>query len=447
MPLFSLQQVVNWLGLSRVVPCLWIERVVTDSREVEKGALFAALVGQKVDGHAFLEEAASKGAVAALVSKKYQGPSHGLFLIYVEDVLHALQQMAQNKQKQQTARIIAVTGSVGKTTTKEFIATLLEARYTVGKSPGNANSQVGVPVTILNMEEDKEFLVLEMGMTHSLEISRLIQIAPPELSVVTAIGHAHVEFFENGLDGIASAKGEIFTHPLTKWGFIGPSARSMLPKLLEMGSCAKMVIGEAGEGTYCFTRKESCFSFSMRGEDPYTFFPPFTAKHLVEDLALAIAVAHFLGVSYAQIQEQMRHLTFCENRYEVLEKKGVLFVNDSYNASPESMRAALENLPQVVGKKIAVFGAMRELGNHSLKAHREVGECALGVIDHLLCLGEGCMPMVEMFLASGKKAELFTDFSMLQKRLSEIEEKGDLVLIKGSNSAKLWRLIHILDHF
>ena len=180
-----------------------------NSREMEKGGLFFALEGEKYDGHHFLREVASKGAVSAVISKNYSGPDYGLTLICVEDVRQSLQALARWSHQENPAYVLALTGTVGKTTTKEFAATLLEERYQIAKPVGSANSQVSLPLFVLNQTRPVDLLVLEMGMSFSGEIARLVDITPPDFGVLTKISLAHAENFEN-LDGIAAAKMELF---------------------------------------------------------------------------------------------------------------------------------------------------------------------------------------------------------------------------------------------
>ncbi|MBS3904086.1 MAG: UDP-N-acetylmuramoyl-tripeptide--D-alanyl-D-alanine ligase [Simkania sp.] len=442
MQIFTLAEVALWLNLPVILSRLPVQSVVTDSREVQGGELFVALKGERTDGHTFLEEVASKGAIAALVANDYQDSDYGLTLIRVPDVLAALQEMAKKRLSGVQPKIIGVTGSVGKTTTKEFIATLLSKRYRVGKSPGNANSQVGVPKTILNIRGDEEVLVLEMGMTEAGQISRLIEMAPPDIAVITTIGHAHMEFFPEGMEGIAAAKAEIYAHPLTQWGVANIRTKEF-PSVLASGCCQKLFVGTVSESDWKFSMEEEGIRLETKQGISPCIQLPFSASHLVEDFALAAAVASLFGISFEEIASQSKELATYKNRYEILNKEGVLFLNDSYNASPESMCAALDNLPTRHGKVIGVFGEMKELGRSSVEAHRKVALHALDKIDYLLCFGKGCIPMVEVFSSFSKSVELFRDFTLLKRRVYELAEEGDLVLLKGANSCQLWK---VLDH-
>lgn len=423
-----------------------IEGAEADSRKIQKGGLFFALKGEQVDGHAFLKDVAAREAAGAVVDKNYDGDSFGLDLIRVDDVLASLQNLSQEILASRPAKVVAVTGSVGKTTTKEFIATLLEAKYKVAKTPGNNNTQVGLPLSILNSDGNEEIFVMEMGMTQAGEIRRLVQIAPPDIAVLTKVALSHAAFFPTGMEGIASAKGEIFSHPKTRLGIINAQAASFAP-ILQTGSCKKCVYSlqekETNEAEYVLHMAGFEWTISERQNFSPHFKLPFVATHLCEDFLAAAAVCRALDMHWEEILTKALDLKVYQKRFETIEKEGITFINDSYNANPASMRAALLNLPKTVfGKKtIGVLGAMKELGSFSEDAHREVGELALKVVDHLLCFGKECVPMVELFSKHHRSVVLFEDLVSLRLHLKSLAQEGDVVLIKGSNSLQLWKVL------
>ncbi len=401
-----------------------------DSRKVAPGQLFFALKGERADAHDFLEEVASKGAAAAVVSEGYQGGDFGLKLLRVPDVLGSLQGLAKEVLAKRGTRVVGVTGSVGKTTTKEFIATILGGRYRVAKSPGNSNSQVGVPLSILNASGSEEILVLEMGMSGSGEIAKLVQIAPPEVALITKIGLAHSEFFPTGLEGIRNAKAEIFSNPLTRVG-IAPKESGIVDK-------KSFALGDiSADYSLCGDR------IFEDGKEVYGVHLPFTASHLRENFLGAAAVARNMGMSWEEISERTQLLKVFPMRFERQERGGITYINDAYNANPLSMRAALMNLPKPRegGRTIAVLGEMKELGPFSKPSHQEIGKLALLVADHLVCLGKECEPMVELFQHAGKPVDHFLEIEELRNHLVTVIKEGDVVLLKGSNSNGLWRLL------
>lgn len=443
---FDFAQVAKWLGCERNILGK-VREFKQDSRSIEPNDLFFALKGEKVDGHSYLKEVATKGAIGAVVSKEYQGPNFGIPLLHVENVLRSLQQLAKLVLNQRKVRVIGVTGSVGKTTTKEFITTLLQGKFVVAKTPGNANSQIGVPLSILNSKGDEDIFVMEMGMSLPHEIERLVDIAPPEVSMITKIALAHAAFFPDGLEGIAAAKAEILSHPMTRLALINTQVCQF--SAIKRGHCTKMTYGLEEESNHCdfvLCRRATNVYVKEKGVSTSLFALPFSASHLCENFLGAAAIARVFGMQWEDIIAQAQKLTVFTRRFEQVHKEGILFINDSYNANVASMRAALTNLPKPVpGKKrIAVLGAMKELGIYTEQSHLEVAKIALSHVDYLLCLGEECMTMVEVFQKEGKPVEHFLDFESLKKRVYEVAEKGDVVLIKGANSKRLWQ---ILDPF
>jgi len=337
-----------------------------------------------------------------------------------------------------------VTGSVGKTTTKEFIATLLEAKFRVGKTPGNANSQIGIPLSILNAEGNEEIFVMEMGMSLPHEIEKLIDIAPPEVCIITKVALAHAASFPEGLEGIAAAKAEILTRSETRLGILNHQVAKFTAS--QKGNCLKMTFGlenEVGDSDFVLCREGSNFYAKEKGECTSAFILPFSASHLCENFIGAASVARSMGMQWSEIILQAQKLTVYMRRFETVLRKGIIFINDSYNANLTSMRAALSSLPapRTGKKKIAVLGAMKELGTFTEQSHFEVAKIALSHIDYLLCLGEECVTMVDLFQKEGRPVEYFLEFDAIKKRVFELAEEGDVVLLKGSNSKKLWKIL------
>lgn len=383
-----------------------------DSREVVPEALFFALKGNKVDGHAFLEQVKGRGAKGAVISEHYEGPTFGLHVFRVSNPLKMLQEMAKGVQRQRKAQIVGVTGSVGKTTTKEFIAHLLQERFKVGKNPGNANSQVGVPLTILNhLDGTEDIVVVEMGMTHPGNILRLVEMTPPDIALITAVHFVHAENFSS-LHAIAQAKGEILTHSKTRLAVINKSL-SHYP--------------------FAPIRTEYYTSEDALGGD---HLPP----HFKENLAAATIVARHFGLTDQEIRKHSETVQSIDKRFQMGLKKGVHFVNDAYNASEPSMIAALSYLPKTSGKIFAVLGEMLELGSFSEKCHINVGKEAVKYIDELFLVGDGCAPIQQIFEAAGKKTKIYPDGKSVLSDLKQKVKPGDVVLLKGSRFWRLWEL-------
>lgn len=429
---------MNIQQLSEKLKSKFFAGAAIDSRQVKAGEVFFALNGERVDGHSFLFEVSQKNAVAAVVSRAYQGPDFGLELVYVDNVLETLQQLAQSVLAGRSTQVIAVTGSVGKTTTKEFIATLLEGKFAIGKTPGTYNSQATLPLCILNATGEEELFVMEMGMSLPGEIARLVQIAPPDIAFVGRLALAHVAFFPDGLEGIARAKAEILSHPQTKLAILNSSARQF--KAFQSLQVPQVIF--FGEQEYQLVSSEKGWRIMENGTSSLEFTLPFEASHLRENFLGATLVARKLGMSWKEILLQIPKLKLIPRRFERVERNGIIFINDSYNANPTSMRAAFENLPATQeGRRIGIIGEMRELGIFSEASHREIGQLALNYFDQLLCFGAESAPLAEVFAKSGRPVQLFEEIALLKEEMLHILKPGDVVLIKGSNSKCMWTLL------
>lgn len=418
-----------------------IEGVCIDSRLLKPGNLFFALKGDHVDGHAFLGDVASKGAVGAVVSKGYKGPAYGLPLISVDDPLHMLQEWTRHVIAQRNVKIVAITGSVGKTTTKEFVRTLLSTQYRVAASPGNSNSQVGIPLTIHNHTTgDEEILVLEMGMTHPGNLLRLVQIAPPEVALITNVELVHACNF-NTLEDIAWAKAEIFSSPQTRLGILQREIINF-SNIVTATRCHKVSFSMTMPEADYFMQGD-CVEAKLERQKIKLGPFPLPGKHNLQNFLAAITIARHYHVTWDHILQAMSSLVLPERRLQFVEQRGIRFLNDSYNANELSVKGALDVLPpaQKGGKKIAVLGSMMELGKFSKDCHTRVGEFALDKVDSVYCLGEECKPIYEIFCRAGKPTGLFLDRPALIAHLKGILRPGDSVLLKGSRSKELWKVL------
>lgn len=438
--MYTCKEIAAYLG-TRSSGLVFIKGFCQDSRLIQKGDLFFALSGNRIDGHTFLLEIAKKGAVAAVVSKQYKGPSYGLSLLAVEDVMNSLHLLAQHLFSQRNTRVIAITGSVGKTTVKEFIATLLSAQFRVAKTPGNANSQLGVPLALLNADVEAEIFVVEMGMNQKGQIAKLVSIVPPEIAVITNIGLSHSVNFPGGLEIIAEAKAEILSSNKTRLAILGPNVGNF--SAIKNSLVAKKNYGlTQGLDFYLEALKEKCCMIEKTTRSSF-FSLPFQAEHLWENFCSAALVARELGLCWEKIIEQVQHLKTISHRFTIIERKGIIFVDDSYNASFSSLTAAFKSLPKPSskGKTIAVIGDMKELGDFTIECHLAAAKQALEVTDVLLCLGTDCFPMVQLFNKNKRSAYLYSDFQELYKAVHALAKQGDVVLIKGANSHQLWRIL------
>ncbi len=418
-----------------------------DSRKVGEGDLFFALKGERVDGHRFLAEVAQKGAVGAVVSKDYEGEHEGMELIRVDDVVEALQSLGKWSVSQGKASILGVTGSVGKTTTKEFLASLLEGKFRVGKSPASYNSKVSFPLNLLNLDGDEEALVLEMGMSAPGEIAKLVEIAAPDKAIITKIGLAHAMNFPDGLEGIARAKAEIFSHEKTKTAIVDLEFAQYADVWREIRAEKVTFSLQDSAADYYLSFAEGRYRIDERGVRAHQFDLPFKESHLLQNFVAAIAAVRLCGMEWEEIEKRIPHLQLPSMRFQKFEKEGICFINDAYNANPASMKAALENLPEPKegGKRIAVLATMKELGSFSEEAHAEVGRLAQKRADALICFGEEARPLCDAFQEARKPAAMAESHQSAADLLREMMRPGDVVLVKGSRSMEMEKILELLD--
>lgn len=440
----TLSQAAHILNCEGFFSSLPIQGYCIDSRSLKSGELFFALKGERVDGHAYLQEVCQKGALAAVVSKEYRGEVKGLDLLYVEDPLHALQELARKALSYCSSRVVAITGSLGKTSTKEFTKTLLAKKYRVAASPGNSNSQVGMPLAILNHSTgDEEILVLEMGMTASDQIARLVQIAPPEVAVITTVALVHACNFET-LEDIARAKAEIFSHPHTRLGILHQDIPNFA-EICHTGSCHKLSFSTTSLLADYGLDSSEPHSLQLRVEkSKVPLCPlPVPGKHNIHNLLAAIAVARYFNISWEEIRQSVASLTLPDRRLQFVRHRGILFLNDSYNAAELSVKAALESLPQPEGegRKIAVLGSVLELGKFSQDCHQRLGEFALNHVECMYCLGEECFPIYDIWKKADRPVQLFKDRFDLVACLKGDLKINDVVLLKGSRAKELWKVL------
>ncbi|MCI0381810.1 MAG: UDP-N-acetylmuramoyl-tripeptide--D-alanyl-D-alanine ligase [Chlamydiae bacterium] len=415
-----------------------------DSRQVKPGEVFFAIKGNRVDGHQFIKEVAEKKAVGAVVSQDYKGENFGLELIFVPNVQDALQSLAKEILSKRREKIIAITGTTGKTTTKEFLSTLLEKKYRVAKTFSNSNSQLTFPLRILNLEkEDLDLLVLEMGMSMEGEILKLISIAPPDIALITKISLVHAKSFPEGIDGIARAKSEIFSLPVTKFVFLNKQALIFYPDLISEKKVFTYSINDA-DADYYLVKEEKGFRVKENGATSPLFFPPFPQTHLLENFLGGAAICRHLGMSWEEIFFEMQKLKPFYLRFETIYQSGVTYIQDCYNSNPESLRAALMNLPapqKKWGKKIAALGSMTGFGKFSEQCHISMAKEALNYVDELLCIGLESLPMVEIFKNANRPAAFYSSLEEMKKELFRKVSEGDVVLIKGSNDHQMWKIL------
>lgn len=445
MKTMSLSRMAALIGCRSDDP-VYFEGAAVDSRLVQPKNVFFALDGENTDGHKFIGEAISKGAVAAVVRCTYNGPGYGAALIRVESPFESLQKFAKKYLEEQKVNVVAITGSVGKTTTKDFLTQIISRRYCISSTIGNANSQIGLPLTILNqVDGQEEWLVLEMGMTLPGHISSLVKIAPPKIALITSAALVHAGNFSS-LQEIAHAKGEIFCHPKTEWG-IYPSELPYADEINQLGTCRKVSFSVAFKGAdyYLESKGERALLLHQHGQAIELGQFSIPGKHNQHNFLAAVSAARMIGMEWEEIKAAMHHLCLPEKRLQFHRYQGIVFVNDSYNASVVSVKAALDSLPEPVkGRQIAVLGDMLELGKFSEECHREIGEAAAKSVDLLFCIGPESRASVEAWKQSKVGAYWFSKKEELIDALRAHLQPGDVVLIKGSRGMQMWTIFEEL---
>jgi len=431
-----------------------LKSVSTDTRKIKKGDLFFALAGEKYDAHNFLRQAAAAGA-GGLVVERATGLPPGVPVIKVDGVLAALQALAAYHREKCAAAVIGITGSNGKTTTKDLVASVLEASMPVFKTPGNLNNEIGLPLTLLAMDDYCRAAVVEMAMRGPGEIDLLCRIARPDGAVITNIGETHLELLET-VSNIAAAKGEILEH-------IAPDGFALLhdgsPYVRrEARRCRGRVIF-FGDGRTADLRAEyitpegggSRFSVVIDGTSR-AFYLPVPGRHNVLNALAAIGVGLEMGLDVDDIAGGLAAVSLTGMRLEITAGAGIKIINDAYNANPASTAAALQVLTETAGsrRKVAVLGNMFELGARAKPGHREVGALAAGLgTDCLLTVGDLAAEIAAGALGAGMPGQRIfrcQDNAGALEILDQLLQEGDVVLVKGSRGMQMEQIVRYLQH-
>ena len=446
----TLSQIAQFAGasLSSSDGTVVINKVSTDSRTIKPGELFVALRGENFEGHDFVEASAKTGATGALVDLKWAGNVPNNFsLLRAADVLQAYQTLAANYRRSLALKVLAITGSNGKTSTKDFAAAVLARRFRVTKTEGNFNNHVGLPRTILEATSEDEVAVWEIGMNHPGEIAALSKIAAPDAAIITNIGVAHIEFM-GSREAIALEKGAL-AEAVEPQGTVVLNADDPFTEGIAARTRAKVVLaGTTGGSVSAIEIRQSAEGAEftiVEGAHRCRAQLPVAGSHMVQNALLAVAAGRAFGLSIEECAAGLAAAPLTKARLQIKEINGVQFLDDSYNANPDSMKAALRTLVELdtEGKRIAVLGEMRELGAESERGHREVGETAatLGV-DQLITIGDTAELIAEGARTAGlDKVSSVPSTAEATKLLGEIAEPGDLVLIKGSRAARTEQVI------
>jgi UDP-N-acetylmuramoyl-tripeptide--D-alanyl-D-alanine ligase len=436
-----------------------VRHISTDTRAIKRGDCFVALRGPNFDGHDFVNDAAERGASAAVVSyptRAANSPS-AFALLQVEDTLTALHKLATNyrRLKLPEARVIAVTGSCGKTTTKEMIYSVLSQKYTGVKTEGNKNNQIGLPLNLLRYDSTYDFGVFELGTNHPGEIRTLADICQPSVGVITNIGMAHVEFLGDEA-GVAQEKGALLEAlPANGYAILNADDRWFS----EMRGRTRATVVRVGIENFADIRASDIkingdvkfrLNIAKKREDVIVRLRTL-GRHQIYNALQAAAVGILHGMELDEIREALETMGFPDMRMQQVERAGIRFVNDCYNANVVSMRAALQMMAETPcrGRKIAVLGEMLELGEHGRQAHLDAGALAAhSGLSLLVAVGERGKWIADGAVNRGMEAHRVlpvSDAAQAADLLRWLLRDGDFVLLKGSRAVKLERILEAFE--
>ncbi|WP_419756931.1 UDP-N-acetylmuramoyl-tripeptide--D-alanyl-D-alanine ligase [Clostridium perfringens] len=417
-----------------------IKAVSTDTRKIEEGTMFIALKGENFNGNNYVLDAFNKGAKIAIVDEvkcDLNELKEDVALIKVQNTGRALMDLAKFYREKLGLKVVGITGSAGKTSTKDLVAAVLSYKYKVFKTKGNFNNEIGLPLMILELDSTYDVAILEMGMRGLGQIKELAEIASPDLGIITNIGISHIEILKTR-ENVLKAKMEIATffdknNTLVVCGnddFLGALPEAEY-KIVKTGVGENFKIGAKNialeELSSKFTvydgEKEEEFSLDMPGE------------HNISNLMLGIAIAKELGVSFEEMKRGLKNIEATSMRLELIKKDGFSILNDCYNSSPVAVKSAIDVMKNIEGKRrIAVLGTMRELGHKSEEAHEEIGKYAKeNGIEKVLCFGDFSENIKEGY---GEGCTVYENKEELIKDLLNIICDGDIILVKASRSLK-----------
>ena len=416
-----------------------------DSRKIQPGELFVVLKGER-DGHDYIPAAMERGAAAVLGSRQVGDYP----MILVEDTRKALGDIARQERLRLNMKVVAVTGSVGKSTTKEMIACVLDGTYRVGKTPANHNNDIGMPMALLSMPEDTEVAVLEMGMNHFREIAYLASIGRPDVAVITNIGTMHIEHL-GSMQGILQAKLEILEGMQENGRIILNGDDQLLWNRHKLYPVHTRYFGiqnpECDVLGSDISQQDGILSFQVHsGSLTFPAELSLEGEHYVPDALAAISVGLEMGVDAAKIQERLSRFRNMAGRQEILEIRGCTVIKDCYNAGPESMAAALNVLGHKPGRLLAVRGDMLELGVCTQAEHYRIGRIAAEKADVLMAYGPNAPRVIGGAITGGMNdrcAKAYDDQKKLAEALGRIARPGDVILVKGSRGMHMERVLDL----
>ncbi len=423
-------------------------RVSKDTRSVQAGDLYVAIRGERFDGNYYIQEAAAKGAVAALCDAEAPtGLPADFGVLSTPDSLTGLTFLASSWRARLGLRSVVITGSSGKTSTKDFATAVMRSRFRTTATEGNLNNHIGLPLSILAASSSDEVAVWEIGMNHPGEISPLAGLARPDIGIITGIGTAHIEHL-GSRDGIAREKGDLLERLPASGAAIIPVHDDFTNELRARTSARILSVGfEAGELRATEVKPDRMGSrFVIEGEfgrAEATLAVP--GKHMVGNALLAVAAGVLSGIPLEECAGALAFIQLTGGRLRCMDRREVMLIDDTYNANPDSMVAALETLSSLPGegRRIAVLGMMGELGVHAAAGYERVGNASAPSLDTLICVGVAASAIGEAAVAAGLSDVRFVaDNAEAAALVSSLARSGDMILLKGSRSARMEEILH-----
>lgn len=427
-----------------------ITGVEKDSRLIEDGYLYLPFVGARVDGHDFIPQVFDKGALCTLSERDLDNPK-GPY-IKVESVATALKDIAEFYRKQLSCKIIGITGSVGKTSTKEIIASVLEEKFKVLKTEGNYNNEIGEPLTILKIRDEHEVAVIEMGISDFEEMHRLAKVSRPDVCVITNIGTCHLENLGDR-DGVFKAKTEIFDNLKENAYVVLNGDDDKLSQIKDVRGVKPVFFGIETDRDVCAVKYQS---LGIEGtkvtiryfDEEFETIIPIPGHHMIYNAMAASCFGKHFGMTTEEIDKGIRSLKAISGRNNIFHTDKFVVIDDCYNANPMSMKASLSVLNEANTRKVAILGNMYELGENEKQLHREVGMHAANLgIDVVICIGELAKNIADAAKENNKNIKVFyfETKEEFENKMDDILKENDSILVKASNSMKFKTIVEKLS--
>ena len=427
-----------------------VDNVTIDSRTVCEGSLFVPIVGARVDGHTFISQVYNAGAICTLTERELTDEEKSINKPYilVESSLIAIKKIAAFYRNQLDIKVVGITGSVGKTSTKEIISSVLDVKYNVLKTQGNFNNEIGVPLTIFRIRDEHKIAVIEMGINSFGEMTRLSEIVRPDIAVITNIGVCHLENLIDR-DGVLRAKTEIFKNLNENAMVVLNGDDDKLSTVLDVDGTKPIFYGIDNK---CEVYADNINSRGLKGMECdihidnsiISVLVPVPGKHMVYNAMTAAIIGNKLGLNNDEIKRGIEKMETISGRFNIIEKDDITIIDDCYNANPVSMKASLDVLNQADTRKVAILGDMFELGDNEAELHKEIGDYIEKTnIDVIICIGN----LSKNIKPAGKVVFYFNNLDDFFGRIEELIFSKDTILIKASHGMEFVKIVNYFKNF